>query len=705
MILTRNMALPLFILSLASVTSAQAAAQSVQSPAPQPATAPTQAPSNSPARPQNQTPVEMVVVTARPNGQDTKIDRTTYDVRTLPDAPLSPAIDVIARLPGVFVGPNNRISIAGGAFVTILVDGRPMLRDAALQIPAERIASIEVVSNPPAEFASSSEAVINIVLKKTQATARASGSIGASIDTLDNSSVNLSLDRSKGDWGLSLSMRFADRGSEYTSGSETLFLTARPGEVSQRAASGVSRTESKQGSGFVRLTYDLTEFENFEFTTSLFQLEGGATGNSLENASIGNSVRLASEDYNVDFSVEGGYVGLTFKSDHEKDYKFESNVNFGRNNYDQFNSVQRTNLFQQQDQSNEDVNGSLDAKFEKHLPKDRLLTTGIVISSMDYRRAYNDLGFLGPIVRQNDLFDLAQQEFAAYATYQFKLGNLGILPGIRFERSANDWSSRLAASGGDYSYERVFPSLFLTHKLGENGKLRASYSEGTTSLSADQLNPSLRYFSRTSATQGNPFLEPADRRTIELGYDYDKDSVSLVSTLFYRDTRNQVVNVSRRIGGELIVSSPINLGETIAYGLGSTLKGKFNPKLNYTLNFEVSSNSFSNPLLGVGQTVDDQIAYNGKFILDYKPNSVDQFSATATFQSDVIGVGSFRSGFWTTNFQFTHKFPNKVSLVVNAIDIGVSPGRISRQNGPGFSSASRNEEATRALRVGLTKRY
>jgi outer membrane receptor protein involved in Fe transport len=688
----------MFLVAQTNIAHAQTAPPT---PAPAPATT-TPAPALAPT---NTTPVETVVVTARPNSQQTKIDRTTYDVRTNPEAPVSPAIDVIAKLPGIFVGPNNRISMAGGAYVTVLVDGRPMLRDAAMQIPAERIASIEVISNPSAEFASSSEAIINIVLKKTSAAAKASGSVGISIDSFENTGLNASLDRRLGKWGLSLSARLADRSSIYKSSGEFSYLGALPNDVSRVVNSGGSLTTTKQGSGFARLTRDFSEFEDIELSVSLFRQTGGYRSSSLETANVGNALRLIDDATQGTFEIDSIYAGATFTSEHEKDYKFETSLSFNQNGFSKDDQTLRSNRFYSQDESSDEESGSIDAKFEKHFTKDRLLTTGAELSSTDYMRSIDDLGYLSPLARQSDLFAVRQRDFSAYATYQFKLGAFGFLPGIRFERSDVDWSSTLAARTGENSYDRILPSLFITHKLGGNGKLRASYSEGTTQLSIDQLNPSLRYQGQNYAVQGNPLLEPADRRTFELGYDYDKGDLSLVSTFFYRDTTNQTVGYSRRGAGELLIANYVNLGQTLAYGAGATLKGKLDPKLSYTLDFEVSSNSFTNPFLSAGQTDSDEIAYNGKFILDYKPNSVDQFSATTTFQSDVISLNEVRSGFWTTNFQFSHKFANKVSLVINAINVGVSPVRSTRSTGIGFESRSQYEEGTRALKIGLTKRF
>ncbi|MFN9611833.1 MAG: TonB-dependent receptor plug domain-containing protein, partial [Hyphomonadaceae bacterium] len=136
--------------------------------------------------------VDTIVVTARAPTRESRIDRVVYDVRTLPDAPASAAVDAIGLLPGVFVGANNRITMVGGAFVTVLVDGKSMPRAAALQIPANQIARIEVMSNPPAEFASSAQAVINIITKKAQEDDKLGGTLAGSINTIDNQAMTLS---------------------------------------------------------------------------------------------------------------------------------------------------------------------------------------------------------------------------------------------------------------------------------------------------------------------------------------------------------------------------------------------------------------------------------------------------------------------------------------------------------------------------------
>jgi len=79
-------------------------------------------------------------------------------------------IDMLRKVPGIVIA-GSRIQMAGKSGLTILIDGRPtkymdinsLLRD----MPADNIKSIEVISQPGAQYdAEGNGGVINIVLKK-----------------------------------------------------------------------------------------------------------------------------------------------------------------------------------------------------------------------------------------------------------------------------------------------------------------------------------------------------------------------------------------------------------------------------------------------------------------------------------------------------------------------------------------------------------
>jgi outer membrane receptor for ferrienterochelin and colicin len=102
-----------------------------------------------------------------------RIDRQVYDVTKNADAQTGTAADALNKVPGVTVDPSGNVSVHGKNAVVYL-NGRPSLmlsgdnRGAALRsMPSAYISSIEVISNPGAQYSSgSSGPIVNIVTKR-----------------------------------------------------------------------------------------------------------------------------------------------------------------------------------------------------------------------------------------------------------------------------------------------------------------------------------------------------------------------------------------------------------------------------------------------------------------------------------------------------------------------------------------------------------
>lgn len=647
--------------------------------------------------------VETIVVKARPQTRDSRIDRVVYDVRTLPDAPASAAVDAIGLLPGVFVGANNRITMVGGAFVTVLVDGKSMPRAAALQIPANQISRIEVMSNPPAEFASSSQAVINIITKKAQEEDKLGGSVAASINTLDSQVFSLSLNKGMKPWSFNG------------------FLRATKNEVPYRLQS-----DGASGLGSNRELESTTSLGRYSTSDLNASLRAVRTFNSTDSLSLSSTFFSGDFDYKTQ-SVEirtlaysqsitpfmsasrspGSiqYHSLGFKSEKEDTYKFNIDLNFSNNLSKADYENQRGTLWFLNQERKEERALEFETSFEKTLKAGRVLSLGMSYSDEDFELGFSDLGYAGPGIVQSNLFKAQQRDQAAYASFQFKLGKFGFQPGLRVEDTAIDWSDGVGLLSGTTAYQRVLPSLFITRALGSTGTLKASYSQGTTPSSLAQLNPFRRSFGLYYAQQGNPKLEPADRQTFEFTHEFEKNGFSLVTTAFFRDTKNEFSFASSRIQNNVVLASSVNLGSSASTGLGSTLKGKFGKKLNYSFNWEVSEISFSDPFLASGMPRVEKFQSNGKLSVDYKPNSLNQFVFSTSFQSDSHSLGFVDEGYWENSIQYTRRLPKKVSLVVTATNIGVETDRLNRSFGPSFNSQSRNSYPSRSLRVSLSKTF
>ena len=688
-------------LFLAGALSAQAASVVTTTQQPTSPVVAESKPSDAAGEPPQQ--VETIVVKARPQTRETRIDRVIYDVRTLPNAPAAAAVDAIGLLPGVFVGANNRITMVGGAFVTVLVDGKSMPRAAALQIPANQIARIEVMSNPPAEFASSAQAVINIITKKAQEEDKLGGSIAASSDTNNAHVMSLSVNRGMKPWSLNGFLRSTRNDEPVRSQSEGVSGIGANRERESQLSEGHFTTLGTTAS--LRAVRTLSATDSLSWSSTYFTSDVDYATQSIETRSRTNSQTILPVTTNTKSPGSVQYHTLGFKSEKEDQYKFDIDLTLSTNlDKSGYQSRRGTQWFSNQERRQEQT-FEFETSFEKTFKQGRVLSLGMNYSDKDFELGFSDLGYAGPGVVQSNLFQAQQKDQAAYGSFQFKLGKFGFQPGLRFEDTRIDWSDGAGVLSGTTRYQRVLPSLFITRALSRGGTLKASYSQGTTPGSLADFSPFRRSFGVDFALEGNPKLEPADRQTFELTHEFEKNGLSLITTAFYRDTKNEVSYGSRLIDNNVVLATTVNLGRSESTGLGSTLKGKFGKKLNYSLNWEVSQISFSDPLFASGSSRVEKTQSNGKASIDYKPTPKDQFVFSASFQSDSHRLGAVDEGYWENSIQYTRRLANKVSLVITATDIGVETERVNRSFGPDFSSQSRSFNPSGALKISLSKSF
>ncbi|HEX8658218.1 MAG TPA: carboxypeptidase regulatory-like domain-containing protein, partial [Hymenobacter sp.] len=109
-----------------------------------------------------------VTVTARRPFLEQQPDKLVVNVAGSIVAAGSTAMEVLRKVPGVQVR-NERVTLAGKASVSIMIDGKPspytdmnaIIRD----MPSGSIDRIEVISNPSAKYDAAGGAIINIIMK------------------------------------------------------------------------------------------------------------------------------------------------------------------------------------------------------------------------------------------------------------------------------------------------------------------------------------------------------------------------------------------------------------------------------------------------------------------------------------------------------------------------------------------------------------
>ena len=125
------------------------------------------------------------------------IDRKIFNVEKNITAQGGTAVDVMKNIPSVSVDVDGNVQMRNST-PQIFVDGRPTVLSLD-QIPADDIASVELITNPSSKFdASSAGGIINIVMKKNKRIGlNGIASVGGGAPGLINGNVNLNLREKK----------------------------------------------------------------------------------------------------------------------------------------------------------------------------------------------------------------------------------------------------------------------------------------------------------------------------------------------------------------------------------------------------------------------------------------------------------------------------------------------------------------------------
>ena len=162
--------------------------------------------------------------------------------------------------------------------------------------------------------------------------------------------------------------------------------------------------------------------------------------------------------------------------------------------------------------------------------------------------------------------------YAAYATITSAIKNFGYEIGLRAESS--DYTGVLNDTQTfKHNYPiSLFPSVFLSQKLGNKQELQANFSRRINRPNFFQLIPYTDRSDSLNITRGNPNLVPEFTNSFELSYSKTfKHNNSFLGSIYYKHTNNLITrylspetNVST--GKVEFINTYINANSSYSYG-------------------------------------------------------------------------------------------------------------------------------------------
>ncbi|MCM1378252.1 MAG: TonB-dependent receptor family protein [Prevotella sp.] len=511
--------------------------------------------------------LQEIVVTGQKSQMTVDSEHRVFNVSSNISSGGATAEELLGSVPSVNVNHDGEISLRGNSDVLVWINGKQMGMNAdnrsqmLRQIPAESIASIEVMTNPSSRHSADGTAgIINIILKEKHQEGYY-GSADASVDTRGTSSLNFNFNYNRGKFetfaGLGLRSRHQPGGVEseriYTDGT-TL--------ISQ------GKIRKNENSGFLRLGANYFPNDNNMIYINAIGTLGHKWGRTetLHNSTIPglwesnhNLMREKGDTKGANIMV--GYKH-TFSSNHYLDMNVSYNIWQGPNDNNSTETeywgdkeTPTTTVYrgQHQDVKINNWEAAVDYSIQA-LPWLRL--------DAGYHGNYNHENSpasyssgtspdnMIPLNNLYNRFKYSTDINSLFIDLKGGHDNFSFAAGLRAEswqirtRSLSYGQSDIDVDQFKKSQLALFPSASISWDFYPDNELKLTYSRRIRRPYGPQLNTFENIADPSEVHLGNPLIQPEFSNTLELTYIKTWHKHLLTATAYLRAHKDMISHVS-----------------------------------------------------------------------------------------------------------------------------------------------------------------
>ncbi|HSU50953.1 MAG TPA: TonB-dependent receptor [Segetibacter sp.] len=599
--------------------------------------------------------LENVTVTTTNSGLKLDIDKKVFNVEKNIVSAGGTAVDVMRNVPSVQVDVDGNVKLRNAA-PQIYVDGRPTTLTLD-QIPADAIASVEVITNPSAKYDASggNAGILNVVLKKNKQSGY-NGNIMAGVDRRGgvNAGGNFSVRQNKINFTAAVMMNQMRNKSIGTT--DRLNFGDTQTHVFQN-----NTNKTKGAFVFGKVGFDYYVTNRATFSLSGIKVHGqfnpsetiDITTDSLFNAGLKRTMfsqrtTSGSRTFNAN-GLQFGYV-YNFPKAGEQ-LTADANYFSGKNSN---NSLYTTNYLkganvagtQLQQIVGEGTNQFVTVQTDYTNPISSVtkLETGLRVQLRDIMN--NNDNFRGipnaalvKIPAGTSNYKNNDNVYAAYISVKSAIKNFGYQVGLRAESS--EYKGELTNTGEKFSNKypiSLFPSLFLSQKLNNKQEVQFSYTRRVNRPNFFQLIPFTDYTDSLNITRGNPNLVPEFTSSYEMSYSKTfKGNNNILSSIYYKHSTDLITRFQNRdinpfTGNPDIISTFINANSSYSYGAEVTSVNTLAKWWDVTTNLNLYKSKINTDnILGTSQ--DAMLSWFGKFNSTFKLPKTFSIQLSADYQS------------------------------------------------------------------------
>lgn len=616
--------------------------------------------------------LQNVTVSASKPLLEMKIDRKVFNVEKNLNSAGGTAVDVMKNVPSVNVDIDGNVSLRN-ATPQIFVDGRPTTMTLE-QIPADAIASVEIITNPSAKFDASGggAGILNIVLKKNRK-AGYNGNIRAGIDYRARPSLGGDFNMKQGKVNFFAAGQFGMRKSVSTVTSDRVdYLTNAKAYLTQEnkpinkgffafGRLGMdyfidNRNTITVGGNIVRgqfKTDDIINIYRDTVTSTTITDRGARTSNNTGNF----------RNYGSTLSFKHNFAKANKEWTADANYNYSKNDNIGDYTTQYFYPTNnpKTPLFVEQSRGGGTTQFfTVQTDYADPLTDKIKIETGLRASFRNFT-SFNDNYVQGSngqyylLTGLSNNYKFNDALYAGYITFAQQLKKINYQLGLRAESSSytGNLMSKNQKFNTDYPLS-LFPSAFVSYKINDKQDMQLNYSRKVNRPNFFQLIPFIDYSDSLNLSVGNPKLVPEFTNLIELSYSNQyKAGNTFLATAYFRNTNNLITRYQYKDANpnpaktdSVIISTYANANKSYTVGFEMTGKNKLAKWWDLTTNLNLFNSTIKAGNLAGGIT-SSQFSWFAKINNNFKlpKNFSIQFSGDYTAKTLVApGGGGNRGG-------------------------------------------------------------
>ena len=663
---------------------------------------------------------EAVVVHPKPMFEH-KDGTITLNVESTPMSGSSSGAELLKNMPMVATDPEGRIVVKGKQPI-ILIDEKPVdmngqqLADLLESLPGSSIEKIELMQNPPPQYANSEGGVINIVTKKGSVGWTGKASVMAGTIGQTNANINLNYRNKKITFSGVAGMNIA----RVTGNSYSLRENQYKDSTNEFETISSYTNRSTRPNFRVQMGYEMN-------TRNLWSLTVQGNGNWYENSSISTYSNInrfdevwklsqrhnRSEGNNVSVQTQLGYTWFG-KNRAEKLQVVASytpaNGELDRLFFQEFLTpeFEKTGVDSTQGQNsrNPSGNGLLRADYQKPLKnKAFTFTSGAALSILHQHNVLQTLywdkvtgeAVVSPLLSTDNKF--RQQVWSARSgmNIRFKKTWLAIA-NLQVEGTYFDFrfANNMPSTANDYL--SFLPSVTLRKDISKLLKASFVYRKTIRRPGMYELNPAIDYGDPYNLRFGNPYLAPSTANNFDMNLNWNNGKSYINGSLGYNLVEGIVNRIRTLMEDGKTYSTFQNIATRKEYEAGIWSGYSFSKKwrLNFSGSFVYNAyGEKEKELLKYRDGSSVTFNLNGNFTA----SPVLAFDASARYNAFADPQGRSRSNL-STQFGAQYKMLNRrLILAAAAIDPFTRQEITSVSQGPNFYINSYRTAITRNFRL------